>query len=372
MTFYPLKFWGIPPYLGWQGIIPRKAHKMSSKAVDMLTSRLIRVEELFERADPDVMAREMSPPIKETTAQLVEDIGHSSNPQMWAMVPQAVKDGTKDQINAQVPNLVKAVVADIKTNILTVFDVKSHVIDNLTGNNVNKLVELFQRAGKNEFKFIEMCGLYFGFTLGLVQTLVWYFYQSGWTLPVIGIIVGYLTNWLALQMIFRPFRPTRYLFFTYQGLFLKRQKEVSAEYAKFMSSEILSARKVMDNIVYGSMAHKMFDIAQHHIIKAISQIEGLARPFATVLIGNEEYDAIKRYVISKMTAVIPSSARRVEAYIGQTMDLENLLSSRMSELPPEQFEDLLRSAFREDEIILILVGAFLGCAVGFIQWGIFN
>ncbi len=37
MTFYPISFWGIPPYLGWQGIIPRKAHKMAGKAVDLIT-----------------------------------------------------------------------------------------------------------------------------------------------------------------------------------------------------------------------------------------------------------------------------------------------------------------------------------------------
>ncbi|HMY10938.1 MAG TPA: DUF445 domain-containing protein, partial [Turneriella sp.] len=36
MTFYPLNFWGIPPYIGWQGIIPRKAHKMASKSVELM------------------------------------------------------------------------------------------------------------------------------------------------------------------------------------------------------------------------------------------------------------------------------------------------------------------------------------------------
>jgi uncharacterized membrane protein YheB (UPF0754 family) len=29
MTFYPLRFIGIPPVLGWQGIIPRKAAKIA-------------------------------------------------------------------------------------------------------------------------------------------------------------------------------------------------------------------------------------------------------------------------------------------------------------------------------------------------------
>ena len=53
MTFYPLEFWGIPPYLGWQGIIPRKAYKMASKAVDVITERLLKIEEVFDQIDPE-------------------------------------------------------------------------------------------------------------------------------------------------------------------------------------------------------------------------------------------------------------------------------------------------------------------------------
>ena len=49
MTFYPLDFKGIPPYLGWQGIIPSKAVKMSTKSVDLWTSKLVSVKELFEQ-----------------------------------------------------------------------------------------------------------------------------------------------------------------------------------------------------------------------------------------------------------------------------------------------------------------------------------
>ena len=65
MTFYPIKFWGIPPFLGWQGIIPRKSYKMAGKAVDMLTSKLVKVEEIFDRVEPKQMASEMSPAVRD-------------------------------------------------------------------------------------------------------------------------------------------------------------------------------------------------------------------------------------------------------------------------------------------------------------------
>jgi hypothetical protein len=36
----------------------------------------------------------------------------------------------------------------------------------------------------------------------------------------------------------------------------------------------------------------------------------------------------------------------------------------MRKLTPEEFESVLRSAFQEDELLLILVGAVLGALVG--------
>ena len=46
------------------------------------------------------------------------------------------------------------------------------------------------------------------------------------------------------------------------------------------------------------------------------------------------------------------------------MDIAQTLASRLEVLPPPEFEGMLRPAFKEDEWILILVGAVLGLLVG--------
>ena len=62
MTFYPLELIGfrigkIP--IGWQGIIPSKAEKMASISVDLMTSKLISIEDVIMQLDPYEMAKEM-------------------------------------------------------------------------------------------------------------------------------------------------------------------------------------------------------------------------------------------------------------------------------------------------------------------------
>jgi hypothetical protein len=44
--------------------------------------------------------------------------------------------------------------------------------------------------------------------------------------------------------------------------------------------------------------------------------------------------------------------------------VEALLRERMEQLPPQEFQDLLRPCFQEDELKLILTGAVLGFLAG--------
>jgi uncharacterized membrane protein YheB (UPF0754 family) len=59
--------------------------------------------------------------------------------------------------------------------------------------------------------------------------------------------------------------------------------------------------------------------------------------------------------------------KHVESYAEDAMDIRNTLVTRMQQLTPEEFEGMLRPAFKEDEWSLIIVGAVLGFLVGEMQ-----
>jgi uncharacterized membrane protein YheB (UPF0754 family) len=368
MTFYPLKFWGIPPYLGWQGIIPRKAHKMASKSVDLMTAKLIKVEEIFDKVKPQEIARELAEPMKKVTNELVDEVGRTANPTVWDLTPGALREQIAKQVNKETRPLLETTINEIKRNIYQVFDLKSLVIKNLTGENVALLNEMFQRCGRKEFTFIALSGIYFGFPFGMIQMAQWYLYQAPWTVPLVGVLVGYYTNWLALKMIFRPLREKKILgLVKYQGLFLKRQKEVSKEYADIVANKILSPHQVLENFIYGRAAEAFFGVIQSNVIRALAKLEGVAQPILSFAVGSERYEALKELIIRRINEAVPKYATKVEGYLGQAMDLERTLYERLSNLPPEDFEELLRTAFQEDEWILIMVGSALGFGVGLVQ-----
>jgi uncharacterized membrane protein YheB (UPF0754 family) len=64
---------------------------------------------------------------------------------------------------------------------------------------------------------------------------------------------------------------------------------------------------------------------------------------------------------------MPTAMASVGEYAAQTLDLENVLIDKMSQLTDEQFEAIMRPIFKDDELLMVTVGAVLGFAVGELQ-----
>lgn len=84
-------------------------------------------------------------------------------------------------------------------------------------------------------------------------------------------------------------------------------------------------------------------------------------------IGGEKYQSLKAEVAERILKQLPDTMRYVESYAEDAMNVRNTLVDRMQRLSPEEFEGMLRPAFKEDEWSLIIVGAVLGFLVGEMQ-----
>ena len=123
----------------------------------------------------------------------------------------------------------------------------------------------------------------------------------------------------------------------------------------------------MEGILQGKTGEMIYDRAYRNISGRLSVLEGIIKPISGLLVDPADYDSMRLHVIDKMMAAIPSAARGAEKYLDEKMNIADTLYSRMKALEPEAFEGLLRTAFKEDEMILFLVGSALGFIVGILQ-----
>ena len=363
MMFRPLEFVGIRPYLGWQGIVPRRAARMAAIAVDTMTRDLISASEVISRLDPDRVAAELDEPMRRSTAEITRDVLAEFQPGLWDALPETVRRLTVARVQAELPAIVRSVLSDIQRDVDAVFDLKGMVITNLVADK-ELLNRIFLEAGRKEFRFIARAGLWFGGILGLLQLGLWLLFHEPLIMPAFGLVVGWSTDWLALKMIFRPKRPVRILGLEIQGLFLKRRREVAADYGKLIADEVITAHKVIEAIVTGPLSDRVFALVARQVQAALDRSAGPARPLVAVTIGTARYQQLKKTISAKVIERLPETMRYVEDYARETMDVQNLLVQKMQELDEQQFEALIRPAFEQDEWILITVGAVLGFVMG--------
>ncbi len=366
MMFQPLEFIGKPPLLGWQGIIPRRAAKMAAISVETITSHLITQEEIFARLDADKVADVLEPALNDIIDDIVDQVMLEYEPGFWEAMPQLVKRKIYQRVKRDAPRLINDIMGQLKINISQMYDLEDMVVTKLCQDK-GLLNKIFQEVGAAEFRFIGRSGFYFGLMFGLVQMLVWLCFQQGWLLPAFGLLVGYATNAIALQMIFNPKEPVRFGPIAFQGLFMKRQQEVARDYGRLVSSYVLTPANIVEGILKGPYSDKVFDMIGRHVQRAVDEQTTIAKPLVTFAVGTQTYRDMKASAVQRVIAKLPTTLKHIEAYADEALDLENTLSTRLQSLKPDEFEAMLRPAFEQDEWILITVGAALGLAVGVFQ-----
>jgi len=363
MMFHPLEFFGKPPFLGWQGIVPRKAGKMATIACNTIVPRLISEQEIFDRLDPRRVAEEIEAPVIALVDQIVEEVMTEYEPAIWESLPLAAKRMIIRRVERDAPDLVRQIMQQVRENITEMFDLTDMVVMTLVRNKA-LINRIFQEIGQKEFVFIGHSGFYFGFAFGILQMIGWTLYQAEWQLPLFGLLVGYLTNMIALKMIFRPQQPVRYGPFVIQGLFHKRQSEVARDYGTLIADEIVTPSRIVEAVLKGPYADRVFNMIAYNVKNVIDQQSGLAKPFVAWTVGTQRYIEMKDKAVTKIVSALPVTMKHMDPYAKEAMDIAHTLSSRLEELSPTEFEAMLRPAFQEDEWILIAVGAALGFAVG--------
>ena len=366
LTFWPLEFVGIKPWLGWQGIIPSKAGKMARISVEKTLSRIGNIGDLIDRLGPDQVIDHLVDYVDPRLEGFVDEVICEHYQEQWDALPDPIKQHIYSTVRQRLPYVLEELIFEGLDKLDEIFDLEEMAVESLESN-PSILNRMFLEAGRKELRFIVQSGLLFGGLFGVVQLLVWYFAPLIWLWPLFGLMVGFATNWLALNIIFRPLHPIKVGPWQIQGMFLRRQKEVAKRYSHILAHELLNTHRIMGSILTGSKAEGVRHIVDERVRQYQLQDDSVPPEMVEQFLGPDAFDKLA----GSMSATIlrhahePFSDPQFMEY--RANQVEALLTDRFCQLSPEEFQDVLRPAFQEDEWILIAVGATLGFMAGLSQ-----
>jgi len=425
MTFWPLRYVGLrccgrelPGVLGWQvsclarrasrpfavpsadpsrplllayptlqGIVPQRAEEMAQTAVELLSTKLITVQEIFARLDARAFADEAHESLWHISSDLTETVLREvAGDAVAEALPVAARREITSSVMATSHEVTVRLLTELKHRVEEVFDLEAMVVRVLTRDPI-LLVRTFQRCGEAEFRFLERSGAYFGLVFGLLQMTLWLFYREWWILPAFGLGVGWATNFIAIKLIFRPVEPVQSICWArrccgrpvtrcccgrpIQGLFLQRQHEVAAEFADIVANDVVKAAHIIEDLSLGEGADVFRELVAGHVADEHERmLGGILGAAAALAIGEATLGRTKALVADRVFRGVPEMMLANELHMRNAFSIEDTLRDRLRALPSKDFEQVLHPIFEQDEWKLIIVGAIIGGIVGLAQAGL--
>src|SRR5947208_13128918 len=132
VTLLPRRVQQVPGFMhgavGWQGIIPSRAAKMGSIAVDKGIAKLGSPSEFYRQLDPERIAEHIIATSRNDVRDVGERIMRRENPGLWEGLPPRIREAVHSRVQEQLPDIVREVTAEIGDNIDQLLDVKLMVI----------------------------------------------------------------------------------------------------------------------------------------------------------------------------------------------------------------------------------------------------
>ena len=391
MVFYPLTFWGFhlgPLPVGWQGIVPRKAGRISGIITDNTLSKLGSLREFLDAMDPEDMARIIGEQVGFELEHLIDEMMIDRNAVLWENLPYSIKRRIYSQAHKQLPGILRELVTELTMNVESLVDMREMVVRQMEGDR-RLMVNMFLKVGRKEINFIWHISALIGMFFGIFQMIVWFVVPWHWTVPFWAAVWGFLTNWIAIWMVFNPLEPhyIRYPQFfartesrtfpwikpviphigTYniQGAFMKRQDEVSDVFARVVTEDLITLKSIMTEMMYGGKKNKTRRIVKRHINEIMET--PIVRTSLQLSLGPKEYAKLKTDLIDRSIEITMVPVCDPAFNASRAQKIYQMFRDRIRELTPREFQNLLRPAFQEDEWILIVLGGVTGFIAGTIH-----
>jgi uncharacterized membrane protein YheB (UPF0754 family) len=137
-------------------------------------------------------------------------------------------------------------------------------------------------------------------------------------------------------------------------------------YSALLAREIFTPKAIMESLLTGPMSDKFFDIIQNEISRTIDSQMGFATRIINA-VGGRQYQQMKQTITDSIIERLPETSAYIEQYAADRLDLENTMIEKMGTLDAQSYENLLRPAFKDDEWIIVVLGAALGFLFGELQ-----
>ena len=182
---------------------------------------------------------------------------------------------------------------------------------------------------------------------------------------LIGGLIGWLTNKVAIKMLFRPVNPVKILFFTFQGVFPKRKDIMAISLADTIEKELLSKEVILDKILNeDNLENLKKQILDALLVKLSDKIPSMVRMF----LGGNVDQMMKDFFDKEGDALFTELIDKFKEVGLESLNIREIVIDRINELDFIEFEKIIFGLMSRELKHIEIIGLILGSLIGIIQY----
>jgi uncharacterized membrane protein YheB (UPF0754 family) len=185
--------------------------------------------------------------------------------------------------------------------------------------------------------------------------------------PVVGAMVGWITNRIAIRMLFKPRKPVNILGLKIQGVIPRRHGELAMRIAETVHEKLLTSEdlgRAMNDVDWEDEVRDTL----HNILNVkgpgsiIGKIPGVAQAWESVVLPQ-----ILETLTKEVSRLISRYRDVFIQKLKDTVDIKQLVAQRVEEFELEALESLVMNLASKEFKHIEIVGAVTGTVIGFVQ-----
>lgn len=184
-------------------------------------------------------------------------------------------------------------------------------------------------------------------------------------LVIIGGFIGWITNKIAIKMLFRPVNPHKILGITFQGIFPRRKDDMAISLADIIEKELLSKEVIMDQLLddekLDALKEKMKKTIVEKLIEAIP-------PVVAMLVGGDVKGFVTDYVDKNGNEIFEQILDEFRSTGIDNLNIHEIVKNRIDGLDFIEFEKIIFGLMNKELRFVEVIGLFLGAFIGIIQY----
>lgn len=184
-------------------------------------------------------------------------------------------------------------------------------------------------------------------------------------MPLVGALIGWFTNYLAIKMLFRPLAPVKFLGIIFQGLIPRRRDEIAKSIGEAVEKELLSVDDLLDQIASPAL--------QQEVVAAIVEVSSRKLHEKMAIIPT----AVRNFIVNYLQEIIEEEAKdavaelkeRISESIKAQVHLASLVEEKLKGFEPAELERIILSLSSRELKHIEVLGGILGLIIGLLQAG---